>query len=85
MPGDILNRISFAQTMRQTDQYFILRVGKRRDIAAFQFNTNRVIIAAILALPTGYTGVPGALAARYELNQSAVAADEKMRRYFQTL
>lgn len=85
MPGDTLNRIPLAQTPSQSDQYFILRISERRGVAAFEFDADRKIIAAFAALPVRDTGMPGALVAGYELNQGAVAADEKMRRHLQTL
>lgn len=85
MPGDTLNRIVLAQTLCQSDQNFILCISERRGVAAFELDADGEIIAAFAALPVRGTRMPGALAARHELNQGAVAADEKMRGNFQAL
>lgn len=85
MPDDVFNRIASVQTLRQCNQAGILCIGKWCDVAAFQFNANGIIIAAIFALPVGYTGMPGAIVAGYKLDDRTVAADKKMCGYFESL
>ena len=78
MSLNVLQRIVLLQELCQLAQPLVLGVGKSFEIRAFQFDANRKVIAALPVVPCGLAGVPGALAARYKLDQLAVASDQEM-------
>lgn len=78
MPGNMRNRISFLQCLGEHYQRRILNVGKRRGVAPLKLDTNGKIVTADLALPAGFSSVPGSLFAGNKLDDFAIAADEEM-------
>jgi len=80
----VCDRIGFAQRFQQPLQYKILLLFKRHVIAAFKLDSNRKIITALSAAPLRRSGVPGTIATGYELQELAIAPDQKMRGHEQT-
>lgn len=76
----ILDRIGAAQHPGQLGKCQILRFPKWQFIRALEFHANCEIVAAVTAMPARSAGMPGSHAARYELDQLAVPAYQKMRR-----
>ena len=62
------------------DQRRILLIGKARIIAALEFDSDGKIVAFVLVLEAGNSGMPGSLFQRYKLEQCAIAADKHMGR-----
>ena len=78
MPLDVLYWIVLLQALCQLAQLPVLVVGKCVEVRAFQFDADREVVAALPVVPAGLAHVPGALAARYKLNQFAIAADQEV-------
>lgn len=74
------NWIRCTQFRDEVRQNHILHLLERQIVRAFEFDANREIIATISITPLGFTCMPGARPARHELNQLAIATDEKVRR-----
>ena len=79
MALDIRNGIVGPQQGDQCAQARVLRILERNFIGTFQFDTQRKIVAAFAPPPARYACMPGALCARHELNQLAIAPYQKMR------
>ena len=78
MADTIPDRIGREQHGSQCCQGCILGIGESPIVGALEFDPDGEIIAAALALPFGPAGVPRAPAARHELNQLAIPANEEM-------
>jgi hypothetical protein len=76
--GDLCNRVGRFQRFDQTSERNILRLFKGVVVAAFQFNSDRKIIAAFTPLPIRLACMPCALEAGDKLQQAAIAADQEM-------
>lgn len=83
MPDNIINGIGLPQCPSERHQRPILSIGKRRGITALKLHADGKIVAAGLALPTGFPGMPGPLLARDELDRLPIPADEKMSGNFE--
>ncbi len=83
MTGNVGDRIAPRERARKPREHPVLRAGVRLGVGAFQLDADRIIVAARTAAPRRFAGVPGALRARDELHQPAVAANQEMRRHAQ--
>jgi len=73
------NRVGFAQRLGQTPQHPVLLLLERRIVAAFEFDSDREIVAALTRAPLRLPCMPGALETWDILDEFAIAADQKMR------
>ena len=80
MTNNVFHRIIVAQEGKQLVQPPVLNCLETLRIATFQFDPERKIIAARAAAPCGLAGVPGASLAGDELDQLAIAPDQKVCR-----
>ena len=78
MPDAVLDRVCALERPGQVRQYLILRIGERLVVGAFEFNTNREVVAAAATAPIGLPSMPGAPGARDELEQFAIAAYQEV-------
>jgi len=78
MPDAILDRVCAHERPGQFRQYLILGIGERLVVGAFEFNTDREVVAAVAAAPLGLSSMPGAPGARDELEQFAIAAYQEV-------
>ena len=72
MPDVVLDRVGALEHPSQVRQYFILRIGERPVVGAFEFDSDREVVAAAAAAPLGLSSVPGTPGARDELEQFAI-------------
>lgn len=79
MPCDITHRQSNRKRADQFDEHPILSIGESTTPITFEFDANRMIIAAHPTPVTRGSGMPGPILNGNELQQFARAADEKMR------
>ena len=75
----ILNRIRRHQPRRQSGEYPVLRVFERAVVAAFEFDSDREVVAPGPTAPARCAGVPCAFRARNELHDLSVASHEEVR------
>ena len=73
-------RIRGAQCRDEARQNQILRLLERQIVRTFKFDANREIVTAMSIAPLRFTCMPGARPAGHELDQLAIAADQKVRR-----
>ena len=78
MADDILDRVASAQGADEATESEILVRLEGQLVAAFQLDADGEIVAALQAAPRRGAGMPGAQAARNELQQPAVAPDQEM-------
>ncbi len=80
MTSDVAYRQAHAQHANQIGKAPILGHAERSAGVTFEFNADRMVIAAGSATITRHSGVPGPLSHRHELEQFALSPDKKMGR-----
>ena len=85
MAGNPAQGVRRRQRSGQLGQSAILHVFEWRVVAAFEFDADGKIVAALTPFMCRQPGMPGALEGRYELRQTAVARNQEMRGDAQTL
>ena len=83
MAGQSGDGITLEQCFGQVRQRAILNIFKRPEVAALDFDTDRKVVSSLPAVVDRDAGMPGAVVGRDELDDSAVAADQKMRGHAQ--
>lgn len=78
---DVGNRIAAADSFGKRRQHLVLHRHEPSLVAAFQFDADREIVAALPAAPNRRARVPGPAITGHELNQLAVTANQEMRRH----
>ena len=78
MTGNGGDRVMPDQRLQQGFQRLILRLGKRLEIAAFQFDTDRKRVALFTSAKRRHACVVRHIVARNELHRLALAGDQKM-------
>ena len=73
-------RVQCLDAPGRSDQRRILLIGKAHIIAALEFDSDGKIVAFVLVLEAGNSGMPGSLFQGYKLEQCAIAADKHMGR-----
>lgn len=84
MTRDPSDRIRVTKRPRQTRKRLVLRGFEGLVVAAFELDSDRVVVAARAAFPIRCPGVPRALQARHELDERALPVDDEVRRYTYT-
>ena len=78
MADTVRDRVGLFQGADQTLQHTILTVLKGYGIAALELDSDREVITALASVPLRNPGVPGAFRTGNELNELAVAPNQKM-------
>ena len=78
MPDDVPDRVARLERAREDGKPPVLRVRERCFVRAFELDADRKIIAMRAPLPTRLARVPRAPAARHELVEFSVAADQEV-------
>jgi len=79
VPNDFRDRIARHQCPCERRKAPVLRRSERHRLIAFNLDSDREIVAARSSPPDRFTGMPGSLRARYELDYGTVAAHQEMR------
>ena len=81
VPGNVANGIGLKKCSQKLLQTAVLAFGERSLTAAFQFDADGKIVAALPIQKARHTGMPGAQIRMDELHQLTMAAQEEMRRH----
>ena len=82
MARNVADRVARPQRAREGGEPPVLGGSERHVTRAFQFDSNRKIVAARPAVPARFAGVPRAFCAWHKLDQLAVAPDEEVGGHF---
>ena len=83
MARNMCNGVVSVQVQAQPTQLLILSVLEHIALQAFEFNTDRVVIALGATSVFGLTGMPGPIVGADKLPQAAVTPDIKVRGHLQ--
>src|SRR4029434_8687575 len=79
MSGHVLDRIAASEGLEESREHRVLRALVGDVVGAFELDADRKVVAVGAAAETRHAGVPRPLVAGHELQESSVAAHEKVR------
>src|SRR3954468_17132722 len=82
MGGDVAQGKAVSQGLNERNQLSVLHILERPVVRPLELDADGEVVARAAAVPAGSAGVPGAHRRRDELDQRAVAAQEKVSGYF---